>query len=102
MYIIWFIIGALAILAFSTLETIVNYNVIKQLNVEEKKMRGKRWHYISASVVLPFVIISTISLGAINYVNAPNEFMCWVIPSIIISSMTGWMMSQRLNNMFFE
>ena len=61
MYILWLIIGGIAIVCYLTLELKVSYHVIRK-----STLPGKKGYYILISFVLTFTIISAIYFSAIN------------------------------------
>ena len=102
MYVFWIIVAGVAILLYFLLEFMVTFHVIRQQKDENLKMIGKKGYYAVSGSILAFIILNAAYIGISNYVNAPSNYTCMLLPSIILSLPVGFGISTRLNNTSFK
>ena len=102
MYIFWFALALVMISAFIYTEWQITQGLVKRIYKQENYLLpGRMIPYLVIRFFIGSFIVSSLYFGLINFVRADTVPGCWLIPSLIVGTVTAYNTYQRIKYLDF-
>ena len=102
MNIFWFVLSLVMISAFIYTEWQITQGLVRRIYKKENYLLpGRMIPYLVIRFFIGFLIVGSLYFGLINFARAEIVPECWLLPSLIVGSVTVYNTYQRIKYLDF-